>query len=351
MARFGSAVVVADASAEHSTFTNALLAVLEPAGGEANCPAPADLAWQLVELLGAHRATAPAFGVAVSTSAGYLVVLHGAVRALVRGADADVNLTGRGALTWVDHVVSGPFTSISVTLAEEGTVDADLRSDLRGGLVPGRGLVLTPANAPEAPVAIDEPIGPPTEPWAATDGPVDESELRANEEQVAAQPVGGEAEWPIVPGLEADPIGTSDPDVDPALITDLSTFPNRPASVHETVAAPAEPGALVADDGARTVLDRSYVFGREPQYDESVTRGEASPVQVHDPDNLISRVQAHVSVDPSGVTVRDASSSNGTFIAAPGTAEWVRLGEEPAALPVGWSMRMGRRVFTHLLGS
>ena len=105
--------------------------------------------------------------------------------------------------------------------------------------------------------------------------------------------------------------------------------------------------ALVADDGTRTLLDRDYVFGRDPQRDAGVARGDASPVSVADPDNLISRVQVYVSVVAGIVLVRDSGSTNGTFIAAPGAKEWQRLGTEPTELPPGWSLRMGRRIFTY----
>jgi pSer/pThr/pTyr-binding forkhead associated (FHA) protein len=141
------------------------------------------------------------------------------------------------------------------------------------------------------------------------------------------------------------------PAVDPATTVDLPTPPNRRTSVDETAAVEPVDAALVSDEGAITPLDRSYVLGRNPHSDESVARGTASPVVVKDPDNLISRVQAYVLVGPDGVTVRDASSSNGTYLAAPGATDWVRLGNEPAPLPVGWSIRMGRRVFTHLAKS
>jgi pSer/pThr/pTyr-binding forkhead associated (FHA) protein len=103
----------------------------------------------------------------------------------------------------------------------------------------------------------------------------------------------------------------------------------------------------LSDDGVRTPLDRPYVFGREPQLDPAVAEGNASPIRLADPEQLISRVQAYVDVDGDRVTVQDAHSANGTFIAAPGAPEWQRLGTEPAELPVGWSIRMGRRIFTH----
>jgi pSer/pThr/pTyr-binding forkhead associated (FHA) protein len=105
--------------------------------------------------------------------------------------------------------------------------------------------------------------------------------------------------------------------------------------------------ALMSDDGVRTPLDRPYVFGREPQQDPAVAEGHASPIRLPDPEQLISRVQAYLYVDGDRVSVQDAHSANGTFIAAPGASEWQRLGEEPAPLPVGWSIRMGRRIFTH----
>ncbi|PZS18329.1 MAG: hypothetical protein DLM57_06510 [Pseudonocardiales bacterium] len=439
VARFGTAVLVADTSGDQEAFTNALLATLEPASIETAGPSSADLAWQLAGLLGSHQGTAAAFGVAISTSDGYLVLLHGAVRALVSAADGDVELTGRGALTWVDHVVSGPVNSISITLAEHGTVDVDRRYDLRGGLVPGRGLVLTttagdgaapqqpaeaaaPAAEPDLPSDASEPspeagseTGPgwsgepwvvaaeppggtdgPTEPWAVaaehpdeTDGPADSGTEAAAAEHpdetdgptepwaVAAEhpdetdgPTGpteraaaAEGATAFVPDpATAEPVPAADLDMppepalvvpseqDPAVITDLPTSRNPRAPVDEAVPAEGSAGALVSDDGARTPLDRSYVFGREPQHEASVVSGAASPIHLKDPDNLISRVQTYVSVDADGVTVRDASSSNGTFLAAPGAEEWIRLGEEPVALPVGWSIRMGRRVFTHLHG-
>lgn len=345
MARFGSAVVVADTSGDQETFINALLAALDPANIEAAGLSPADLAWQLAELLGSQRGTAPAFGVAITISGGYLLLLHGAVRALVSGADGEVKLTGRSALTWVDKVVSEPVNSISITLAENGTVDADPRSDLRGGVVSGGGLILTPATS--------EPRDKPAVAMIKVTAPVAAvTELSPEPAPEPAPELSPEPATGVVPVLAAPvQVPAPPPAVDPATTVDLPTPPNRRTSVDETAAVEPVDAALVSDEGAITPLDRSYVLGRNPHSDESVARGTASPVVVKDPDNLISRVQAYVLVGPDGVTVRDASSSNGTYLAAPGATDWVRLGNEPAPLPVGWSIRMGRRVFTHLAKS
>ena len=80
--------------------------------------------------------------------------------------------------------------------------------------------------------------------------------------------------------------------------------------------------------------------------DEAVRNKQASPLQIDDPDQLVSRVHAHLSVDRGVVFVRDASSANGTFVAAPGAEDWTRVGQEGSELPVGWSIRVGGRVFT-----
>ena len=99
---------------------------------------------------------------------------------------------------------------------------------------------------------------------------------------------------------------------------------------------------LVADDGTRTILDREYVFGRDPGHDPAVSRGSATPITIDDPDSLVSRVQARIAVVAGVVSVSDAGSSNGTFIAAPGARDWTRIGTVPTVLPEGWSMRPGQ---------
>lgn len=339
VARFGSAVVIADATSE--AFTNSILDELDAAGGELSD----DLAWRIAARLSADPQDAPAFGLLFATDAGYRVFLHGRARALVNG---EPQLAGSSALTWLDAAVTGPVRDVALTLVDEGDVMPDARSDLRGGTMSGVGLVLTPAgaHAAEPPPATAAPKIAPATPPAPPVQPEPEPAPEPDPQPIPPQPPAFAAiapvpiplEKPYVP--EPEPVRTPPPHDPPTAVIEPVAEP-APDSAPNSVAA------LMSDEGVRTPLDRSYVFGREPQQDRAVQDGHAAPIRLTDHEQLISRVQAYLYVNGERVTVQDARSANGTFIAAPGAADWVRLGEEPADLPIGWSIRMGRRVFTH----
>ncbi len=340
VARFGPAVVVlATTDPDDGPFVPALLAALDQWSGEAG--SSADFAWKVADLMSAHRLAAPAFGAAVPLDDGYLLVLHGAVRAMVTSADVTAELSGRSAATWVDQVVPGPVSRLAITLTETGEVTVDQRSDLRGGLVGGDGLVLTASG-------VAQPAGPakvaPSPPRAAPTAAAPKPAARAL----------GSAPDPANPVQMANVTqpgpGRSDlspPQPQPPVEVGNGGRQSWPVA-EETAFVEVTDRVLVADDGTRILLDRQYVFGRDPFHDRAVISGAASPIVVRDPDQLISRVQVHVSVVRGVVTLLDGGSANGTFVAAPGAKEWVRLGDQPAVLPPGWSMRIGRRVYTYV---
>jgi hypothetical protein len=135
--------------------------------------------------------------------------------------------------------------------------------------------------------------------------------------------------------------GGAEPRPAPAVLpTTVSPLSPRPT------AAPSPVGVLTSPDAQPIVLDGVLVLGREPRQDPAVESGEAAPVQLQDPDHVISRVHAYVSVENGIVLVRDADSMHGTYFSPPGREEWTRIGTEPSPLPPGWNLQIGPQIFT-----
>ncbi|MFF0607622.1 FHA domain-containing protein [Nocardia tengchongensis] len=119
--------------------------------------------------------------------------------------------------------------------------------------------------------------------------------------------------------------------------------PSGPPST-STLAGPG--AALTSTEGETYPLDRPYVIGRDPMIDEAVRRAVASPIVIAR-DRHVSRVHARVFIEKGQVFVRDAGTPGGTFVAAPGAAEWIRVGQQPTELKAGWSLRIGERILTY----
>jgi hypothetical protein len=258
-----------------------------------------DLALGVARLLvSGDPGRAPSFAVACATDGGVLILLHGDVEAGAEGPGGVIRESGRDALIWVDRVVSEPVERVWARRTDPTPVAYDPRVDLRSGRVPGAGFALAFVNA-----APPDDAAPPVE-----------SEPPTEPELALPEPPAHNDRGPIRIGA--------------ALTVDL---------------APA--GLLVADDGTAVVLDGDYVIGREPGVDGRVRDGRARGLALDDPDHLVSRVHACVVVQGDVVSVRDAGSANGTFVAPPGATEWKQISDE-TVLERGWCLRIGRRVFT-----
>ena len=408
--RFGETVIViprgdgAVSASPSAGVIQELLGLAAEVGSDREASANA-IASQLAAWVIGHMAgDAPAFGIVAPMRDGVIMFLRGAVWCTITEGGATREISGEQALTWVDLIVPGTFERLAIGGSSGRPVQADPLSDLWGGVVPGQGFVLSRvAEVPGAPgmsgaepasaaaVSASEPTPAPMPASEAMPVPESAVELepvaepeRAVEPEpaVEAEPepepavAGGESRgfaWPPseeVPGQAPDSpqepwglraevpnhqptmvvrtgehdLGSGQAEPDPASVVQPTTV--APAMQSRTAAGQGPLGVLTSQEAPPIVLTGVLVLGREPSQDPAVESGEAAPVQLQDPDHVISRVHAYVSVENGIVLVRDADSMHGTYFSPPGGEQWTRIGTEPSPLPPGWSMQIGPQVFT-----
>lgn len=391
--RFGDTVIViprgeAGSASASTGVTEELLDLAAEVGSDRQAPANAIASRLAGWVIGHMSGDAPAFGIVAPMRDGVVMFLRGAVWCTITDGGATREVSGEQALTWVDMIVPGTFERLAIGGVAGLPVQADPLSDLRGGVVPGQGFVLSrtsgiPGLSGAEPALAESGAAPAAAgsggfawpsaeqtPGPATDRPREDWPLRAEPpdhqpepadrqpepadhqpERLDHQPEPSEHHQPeprayqptmiVRPGEHDVAPGREEPGPAPAVQpTTVAPIPPRPTAMPQAV------GMLTSRDAPPIVLDRVYVLGREPRQDPAVESGEAEPVRLEDPDHVISRVHAYVSVENGIVLVRDADSMHGTYFSPPGGEEWTRIGTEPSPLPPGWNLQIGPRVFT-----
>jgi len=89
----------------------------------------------------------PSFAAIAQVEGGLAILVHGSVEVTLSGPEGSQTLSGRQAASWVDRIVETPVDAVVVGGAGEAAA-ANLRTNLRAGVVPGGGLSLVAAGTP-----------------------------------------------------------------------------------------------------------------------------------------------------------------------------------------------------------
>ncbi len=144
--RFGDTVILIrrdQATAGLDEAARELLGLAAEVGSDRQAPANAIASRLAAWVLGHMSGDAPAFGIVAPMRDGVVMFLRGAVWCTITEGDSAREISGEQALTWVDQIVPGTFERLAIGGVADRPVQADPLSDLRGGVVPGQGFVLS----------------------------------------------------------------------------------------------------------------------------------------------------------------------------------------------------------------
>ena len=199
-------------------------------------------AWVIARLSG----DAPAFGIVAPVRDGVVMFLRGAVWCTVTEGGSTRELSGEQALTWVDQIVPGTFERLAIGVTAGQPVQADPLSDLRDGVVPGQGFVLTragsaPGQEPAGHASQAEPAGGGAEPEAAA----------AAGNTAEPEPAASAAE-PEPAAAEPEPAAAGSTAAEAEAATAESTAEPEPAAAAAGSTAEPEPAAAEPEQAGRT---------------------------------------------------------------------------------------------------
>ncbi len=137
-----------------------LLALAAEVGSDRQAPANIIASRLAAWVIGHMSGDAPSFGIVAPMRDGVFMFLRGAVWCTITEGSSTREVSGEQALTWVDQIVPGTFERLAIGGVAGQPVQADPLTDLRAGVVPGQGFVLSrTAGMPGSEPALAEPGG------------------------------------------------------------------------------------------------------------------------------------------------------------------------------------------------
>jgi hypothetical protein len=285
----GIALVVFALDPSHSRVTDELLNLIEGSAGAGKAPGRR-LARQVARLLGeADPDEVPSFGLLAQAEHGIVLILHGDADAEITRSGAGEHLSGRQVATWIDRILEPPVDALVIGPSGATLAPADSRFQLRGGAVPGGGLSLVAADAPDGQVP---PVATPP---------------RAEVPVEAPPPPAG-------PGRDLPPRADPPPDSPPRILPAPDPAPPAPpvptveaeeGSDDATMVDMGSPPAMSALDAPEQAPPASFVSVLFDDHEPEEVR-EALPVVGHDQ----SVAEA---LEPEGPQVKGVICSRGHF--------------------------------------